>query len=295
MRRFLIINLVLLMPAMAPNWGATLAFGQDTPKAIITGPSSVAEPKRSIILRTEGSVGSTLKFSMSPKVPQSFSFRDDQTGELIFLYIPDNAGVYSVALAATTKEGKVDVTILQTTVGGPVVPTPVDPVIPTPKPKPVDPVIPPAPIADPLVKLYSDAVATDLAAGVGTKAQIQALADVYRAAAKVTVYNPALTKPQDVYNTMHAAVTKPPALVPDGQLPSLRKAMADNQSAYFKFPAGVTFATSVDGDKGTRDKMSAYFTRIADALAALVVANNATPNGDMAMINNPIDTLKGGN
>lgn len=229
-------------------------------KAVMTGPTAVAQPKTPIIIRTEGSIGKTLKFTMSPKIAQSFSFKDEQTNELVFLYVPEVAGVYSVALAAADATGKIDVAILQTTVAGGPAPLPT----PTPTPGPN----PDVPINNPLIKLYGDAAATDLAAGVGTKAQISTLATLYGNAAKLTVYNAALTKPQDVYETLHAAAVQQG--IPDGALPSLRKAMAMDQKAFFNFPAGVTFATSPGGDKAARDNMASYFgSKISPALAAI--------------------------
>lgn len=235
-----------------------ISYGQDSPKAIISGRTSVATPNQSVMIRSEGSVGKALKFSMSPKVNQAFSFKDSETGELVFLYIPEANGVYSVALAASSGDGsKVDIAIIQTTVGGGI-PTPPGPNPPNP-PGPN----PPTPINDPLVKIIQDSVVTDIAAGVGTAVQQKNLSDIFRNAAKTTVFNVAMKKPQDIYNVMHAAAASPQGgNIPDGQLPGLRKALSDYQNNYFKFPPGKLL------DDATRLSMSTMFIKIADALIA---------------------------
>ncbi len=122
-------------------------FAQTDAKAVITGPTSVEAPKQAIIIRTTGSVGDHFRFSVTPATAQSLTVRDDTTNELILLFVPENAGTYSVAFAAaattqstidpTTKiltpaKCTLDIKLLQIQVNaGPVIPpTPIVPVIP---------------------------------------------------------------------------------------------------------------------------------------------------------------------
>ncbi len=228
--------------------------------AVLKGPTKVDSAKQAVIIRTDGSKGDSFKFMLSPTVASSFTFKDESTGQLVYLFVPDTEGTYSLAFAATNKAGKLDLAILQITVGPPPAP-----------PKPPVPVPPPVP-PDELSRIIAPAYATDIAAGVATQDQRSALANLYRNAAKVTVFDKTLTKPGDVYNTMRLAAPK--IGIPDGCLPQTRAAIA----AYQKAHLNITAATILDDP--TRASMATMFNRIATVLDGLISTTEMEDHSD---------------
>jgi hypothetical protein len=242
--RLLIKSCVVLL------FTASVAFGQ-APKAIITGPTQ-RDAGKSIIVKSTGSVGKDFHFKVFPPVPETLVLRDADTSELVLLFTAEKEGTYVVVLMAVQGDkGDMAGLTIQVGKGVPIPPTP------TPTPTPVD----------DFTKTIASAYKTDLAAGVGTIAQKNTLASLYKTSAKTTVFDKTITKPNDIYNVLRKATADPMLGLPEGALPQTRQAIADYQKATLKLNNTVLL------DDPTRNSIAAMFTRIGQVLDALTTTD----------------------
>lgn len=179
-------------------------------------------------------------------------------GSVGIMFSTKTQAVYHFFGAFTDEKGNLITASWELTVGEGV-PKPPNPPDPPPDTRPVD----------SLTKVFNDAYALDLAAGVGSTTQKNQLSLLFKNASTITVNDKTLTKPQQIWDVMHNAAVK---AIGDGALPNLRKALAARQKEMLKINASTVLSDDI------RAQIGAVLLQISQSLDRLPLPSTSKPS-----------------